>query len=887
MASHLYITKLLFSPPKLSLSYFALRTTVQLRAATTVAAAQTSPFYNQTFCHIFRECSRRKALYAGKQAHALMVTSGFEPTVYVTNCLILMYTRCSDFNYADKVFDRMPNRDVATWNAMISRYSAVGDLGNAQMMFDCMPERDVISWNSMMSGYLQNGDCQKSVEVFGEMGREGIAFDSATFVIILKTCLALENYGLGLQVHGLGIKLGLVMDVMTGTAILDMYAKCKRLDDSVYFFSEMPEKNTVTWSALIAGYVQNNQLVDGLELFKKMQNEGVGVSQSAYASVFRSCAGLSNLRFGSQLHGHALKTNFGSDIIVGTSTLDMYAKCNKLVDARKVFNLLPIRNLQSYNALIVGYARGNESFEALRLFRLLVNSGLGFDEVSLSGVFSACAGVKGHLQGIQVHALAIKTPFHSNVSVANAILDMYGKCGGPFEAHCVFDEMEVRDAVSWNAIIAAYEQNGFTEETLLLFVWMIRSGMEPDEFTYGSVMKVCAAQQALHYGMEIHSRIIKSGMGFDSFVGSSVVDMYCKCAKLEDVEILHDRLQEQGTVSWNSMISGFSLHEKSEEAQTVFSKMLSEGIQPDNFTYATVLDICANMATVGLGKQIHAQIIKQELLLDAYIVSTLVDMYSKCGNLQDSRLMFEKAPNRDNVTWNAIICGYAQHGLAEEALQIFGHMELEGIAPNHSTFLSVLRACVHMGLVEKGFHYFNLMLEKYGLEPQIEHFSCMVEILGRAGQVTDALNLIQEMPFEPDDVIWRTLLSTCKMHGNVEVAEVAANSLLQLDPEDSSTYVLLSSVYATAGMWKRVAELRKVMRFGSLKKEPGCSWIEVNSEVHMFVVGDKAHPRCTEIYMNLQLLISEMKLAGYDELDGEFAPTYMGKEDSPQELFLD
>lgn len=860
---------------------------MQFRTATTVAATQTPSPYKQTFCHIFQECSSRRALCVGKQAHARMVTSGFEPTVYVTNCLIQMYIRCSEFNYADKVFGSMPKRDVVTWNAMIFRYSTVGDLRNAQMIFDFIPERDVISWNSMISAYLQNGDYQKSFEVFGEMRREGIAFDSATFVVILKTCSALENDGLGMQVHGLGIKFGLVMDVVTGTAILDMYAKCKRLDDSMYFFSEMPEKNTVTWSALIAGYVQNNQLVDGLEIFKKMQNEGVGVSQSAYASVFRSCAGLSNLRFGSQLHGHALKTNFGSDIIVGTSTLDMYAKCNKLVDAQKVFNLLPIHNLQSYNALIVGYARGNERFEALRLFWLLVNSGLGFDEVSLSGVFSACAGIKGHLQGVQVHALAIKSPFYSSISVANAILDMYGKCGVPFEAHRVFDEMEVRDAVSWNAIIAAYEQNGFTEETLLLFVLMLRSGMEPDEFTYGSVMKVCAAQQTLHYGMEIHSRIIKSGMGFDPFVGSSVVDMYCKCAKLEDAEILHDRLQEQGTVSWNSMISGFSLHEKSEEAQTIFSKMLGEGIQPDNFTYATVLDICANMATVGLGKQIHAQIIKQELLLDAYIVSTLVDMYSKCGNLQDSRLMFEKAPNRDHVTWNAIICGYAQHGLAEEALQMFAHMELEDITPNHSTFLSVLRACVHMGLVEKGFHYFNLMLEKYGLEPQIEHFSCMVEILGRAGQVTDALNLVQEMPFDPDDVIWRTLLSTCKMHGNVEVAEVAANSILQLDPEDSSTYILLSNIYATAGMWKRVAELRKVMRFGSLKKEPGCSWIEVNSEVHMFVVGDKAHPKCTEIYMNLELLISEMKLAGYELDDGEFTPNYMGREDNPQELFLD
>ncbi|CAH9084331.1 unnamed protein product [Cuscuta europaea] len=872
MGSQLYMTRLLLLPPKPSLRWFPFQHSVPFRTATTFAASQSFSTYNRTFSHIFQECSRQRATFAGKQTHAQMIISGFEPTVFVTNCLIQMYINCSCFNYADKVFDRMPQRDTVTWNAMISRHSMVGDLSKAQMVFDLMPNRDVISLNTLMSGYLRNGDHTQAIEIFVKMGKEDVSFDRTSFAVLLKICSALDDFGLGLQVHGLVTKMGLIMDMMIGTAVVDMYAKCKRLDDAVCFFSDMSEKNSVAWSALIAGHVQNNQLFDGLQLFKKMQNEEVDVCQSTYATLFRSCAGLSYLSFGSQLHGHTLKTNFASDIIVGTSTLDMYAKCDKLIEARKVFNLLPIRTLQSHNALIVGYARGNEKFEALRLFHLLIKSGLGFDEITLSGVFSACAGVKGLSLGTQIHAIAIKTPFKSNITVANAVLDMYGKCGGPFEARRQFDEMELRDAVSWNAIIAAYEKNGLTEETLTLFFEMIRSEMEPDEFTYGSVMKVCATKQALQHGEEIHGRLIKSGLGFHSFVGSSVVDMYCKCGELEEAEKLHDRMNEQTIVSWNSMISGFSMHERSEEAQNFFSKMLSkEGVQPDNFTYATVLDICANMATIGLGKQIHAQIIKQDLLSDAYIISTLVDMYSKCGNLEASTLAFEKAPKRDMVTWNAIICGLAQHGFAAEALQVFKGMERAGVLPNHSTFLAVLRACVHMGLVEKGLHYFNMMREKYGLEHQIEHYSCMVEILGRAGRATDALMVIQEMPFTADDVTWRTLLSTCKMNGNVEVAEVAANSLLQMDATDSATYILLCNVYADAGMQERVADLRKEMRFGCLKKEPGCSWVEVNSEVHMFLVGDKAHPRCTDIYTNLDLLTSDMKLAGY-EMDGEFAP---------------
>ncbi|KZV46865.1 pentatricopeptide repeat-containing protein-like [Dorcoceras hygrometricum] len=736
-----------------------------------------------------------------------------------------MYIRCSHIEWAKKVFDKMPERDTVSWNAMIFGYSMNKKMRLAQSCFDLMRERDVISWNSLISGYMQNGDCLQSVEV-----------------------------------HGIVDKLGFSCDVVTGSAIVDMYAKCKRLDESLLFFYDMPLRNWVSWSAIIAGCAQNDELACGLELFIEMQSNGVGISQSVYASAFRMSAGLSSLPLGCQLHSHALKTDFGDDIVVGTSMLDMYAKCDNLPDARKVFDLLPNRTLQSHNALIVGYARGGYGFEGLRLFQLLLKSGLGFNEISLSGAFNAASMViKGRFIGIQVHGLAIKSPFKSNVCVENAMLDMYGKCGALMEAWQIFDEMERRDAVSWNAIIAAYGQNQNEEETLLLFVEMLQSRIEPDEFTYGSVLKACADGQARYSGREVHGRVVKSGMGFDSFVGSALVDMYSKCGMMDEADKLHNRLEEQTLVSWNSIISGFSSEEDSEGAQSFFARMLEMGVKPDNFTYATVLDTCANVANIGLGKQLHAQIMKQDLLSDVYITSTLVDMYSKCGNLQDSVLMFQKSSKRDFVTWNAMVCAYAHHGLAEEALQIFENMQLEKVMPHRSTFVAVLRACAHIGLVENALHYFNLMQTHYGLEPQLEHFSSMVEILGRSGRLVEALELIKAMPFEADDVIWRTLLSICKIRRNVEVAEKAASSLLKLDPGDSSAYVLLSNIYADAEMWDEVSKMRKVMRHSRLKKEPGCSWIQVQSELHMFLVGDKAHPRSEEIYENLDMLIDEMK----------------------------
>ncbi|XP_024975735.1 pentatricopeptide repeat-containing protein At3g02330, mitochondrial [Cynara cardunculus var. scolymus] len=815
-------------------------------------------FVKRTFSHIYQQCSHQKALDHGKEAHAHMIVSGFLPTVFVTNCLIQMYIKCSNLEYAHKVFDRMPQRDTVSWNAMVFGYAGSGCMSMAQMMFNLMPQRDVVSWNSLISGYLQNGSCWKSIEVFMQIQREGVGLDATTFAVVLKACLGLEDYGLGVQIHGLVVRMGFVHDVVAGSATVDMYAKCKKLKESLSFFDEMPVKNWVSWSALIAGCVQNDEFLGGLKLFKNMQKNGFGVSQSTYASVFRSCAGLSALRFGSQLHAHSLKMNFGSDTIVGTATLDMYAKCGRLCDAKTLFRTLSIHNRQSYNAIIIGCARVDQGFKALQLFHDLINTDLGFDDITLSGAFSACAVIKAYMFGVQLHGLTIKSMFCSNVCVENAILDMYGKCGALCEARWVFDEMEIRDAVSWNAIIAAYEQNGNVDETLHLLVWMLSSGMEPDEFTFGSVLKACAGLQVLNYGMEIHGRILKSGMGLEPFVGSTLVDMYCKCAKVEDAEKLHERMKEQTMVSWNAIISGFSNQEEGELAQRFFSQMLETGTKPDNFTFATVLDTCANLATVNLGRQVHAQIIKQEMQSDVFICSTLVDMYSKCGNMQDSRLMFEKSPNRDFVTWNAMICGYAHHGLGNDAITLFESMKLNNVKPNHATFVSVLRACAHVGLVEKGLQYFNTMLSDYGLKPQLEHYACMVDILGRSGQVNKALKLINEMPVEADDVIWRSLLGICKLQRNVDVAEEAASSLLRLDPQDSSAYVLLANIYADVGMWEEMSKIRKKMRNIGLKKEPGCSWIEVKSELHMFTIGDKAHPRCKDIYEKLDELTREM-----------------------------
>lgn len=755
---------------------------------------------------------------------------------------------------------------MVSWNALIAGNANNGSMKMAQNLFEEMPERDVISWNSIISGYNQKEDLCESIYLFLEMIHTDVTPDRTTFAIVLKACTLLKFFDLGIQLHGLVAKSGLDLDVVTGSALLDMYAKCGFFCDSIQFFHEMPNKNQVSWSTIISGCVQNEKYIYGLDLFVQMQQSGYGTSQSAYASVFRSCATLASLTLGRVFHAHAMKNNFGYDIVVGTAIVDMYAKCSSLDCALRAFWSFHKPAIQTWNAMLVGFARNECGLEAIELFRLMVRSNVGFNEITLSGVIGACADIKASLPGPQIHSIVIKSGFSSNASVANAILDFYGKCKLLLEASCVFEEMGKRDVVSWNAIMTSLEQNGQPDDTLVCFNKMLRLGVEfsmlPDDFTYGSVIKACAGLKSLDLGVGVHGKIIKSGLGFDTFVGCALVDMYCKCGMISEALKLHARIGMQQLVSWNAIISGFSVQNQSEEAQTLFLKMLESGLKPDNFTYATVLDSCADLAMAGLGRQIHTRTLKQNMIGDVYVASTLVDMYAKCGDLKDALSMFDRMPNRDLVSWNAIVCGYALHGHGSEAISMFERMQRENVEPNHATFVSILRACGHVGLYDAGIYYFNLMRSWYGLEPQLEHYSCMVDIVGRSKGPFEALEIINNMPIEPDSIIWRVLLSVLKVRkghaAELAVAELAAQKVLLTDPEDSSAYVLLCNIYGGKGEWAEVSRVRKLMRENGLKKEPGYSWIEVGSEMHAFVAGDVNHPRIGELHEVLGMLIGEM-----------------------------
>eukprot|EP01018_Ginkgo_biloba_P025611 Gb_06576 [translate_table: standard] len=339
--------------------------------------------------------------------------------------------------------------------------------------------------------------------------------------------------------------------------------------------------------------------------------------------------------------------------------------------------------------------------------------------------------------------------------------------------------------------------------------------------------------------------------------------MYSKCGLLKDARQMFDKMIERDRISWNSMIAGYAEHTHDEEALKLFEEMQRVGFKPDHFTFSNVLSVCAALAALGQGRHVHAQIISTGFESDVGVGNALVDMYAKCGSIEDARQVFDKMPKRNIISWNAMIVGYAQHGDGNETLVLFEQMQHAHVKPNKITFVGILAACNHRGLVDEGRHHFDSMSIDYGIIPEADHYSCMVGLLGRAGCLDEAEDLINKMPFEPDAVIWGGLLAACRLYNNMELGKRVAEYLFELEPQSSAAYVALSNIYASCGSWDYVAKMRKLMKDKVLKKEPGCSWIEVKNKVHVFIVEDQSHPQTKQIYETLEVLAGQMKEAGY------------------------
>ncbi|XP_050214845.1 pentatricopeptide repeat-containing protein At2g03880, mitochondrial [Mercurialis annua] len=496
---------------------------------------------------------------------------------------------------------------------------------------------------------------------------------------------------------------------------------------------------------------------------------------------------------------------------------------------------------------------------ALKTMEAMHRHNLWADSFSYCDLIKCCLAKNAIEQGKQVHKHLFSNGHRPNVFILNSLLNMYVKFNLLDDAREVFDKMPERNVVSWTTMVSAYANAKLNIQALEFLILMFREGVRPNMYTFSSVLRACDGLVNLG---QVHGVIVKSGLDSDVYVRSALIDSYSKWGECESALRVFDEMVTGDLIVWNSIIAGFAQNNDGDEALYLFKRMTRDGFRANQATLTSVLRACTGLALLELGRQLHVHVFKHDR--DLILNNALLDMYCKCGSLEDANHVFSRMmTEKDVISWSTMIAGLAQNGYSSEALKLFESMKLSGTKPNYITIVGVLFACSHAGLLEAGWYYFRSMKNLYGIEPVREHYGCMIDLLGRAGKLDDAVGLINEMECEPDAVTWRTLLGACRVHKDVDLAIHAAKQILRLDPKDAGAYILMSNIYANAQRWDNVAEIRKTMNDMEIRKDPGCSWVEVNKKIHAFILGDNSHPQFSEINKQLNKLIHKLRGVGY------------------------
>lgn len=690
----------------------------------------------------------------------------------------------------------------------------------------------------------------------------------------------------GAALHACLLKSGSFACTAIANGLINLYAKCASVEKARLVFDALPQRDVISWNCLINGYSQ--QEVGGadksLGLFRRMRAENELPDAHTFAGVFTAVSNSAGSYDGRQAHALAIKTACFYDIYVGSSLLNMYCKTGLVGEARKAFDRMPEKNTVSWATMLSGYASQHLAYEALKLFGLMhMKQKEAENEFVFSSILSSFAAPGLINTGKQIHCLAVKNGLLSFVSVWNALVTMYAKCGSLEDSLCTFEFSSAKNSITWSAMMTGFAQAGESHKALMMFSQMHLFGIGASEFAIVRVISACGDIGGIREGKQLHAYALKLGFVPQIYVITALVDMYAKCNGIDDARKGFDYLREPDIVLWTSMISGYVHNGENEDALYLYCQMQVEGILPNELTMVSVLRACSCLAALEQGKQIHASIIKHGFGLEVPIGSALSTMYAKCGDLEDGNQVFRRMYVRDVVSWNAMISGLAQNGLGNQSLELFEVMLLEGVRPDGVTFVNILSACSHMGLVDRGRGYFNMMSEKYGITPGVEHYACMVDVLSRAGRLDEAKDFIESATVNHGLRLWRILLGACKNHRNYELGAYAGEKLVELGSHESSTYVLLSSIYVALGKQEDVERVRSLMRARGVYKEPGCSWIELKSGVHVFLVGDEVHPHINEIRWELRVLSKQMEDEGYKATASDASSD---DEDLPGELCL-
>ncbi|OWM77142.1 hypothetical protein CDL15_Pgr017676 [Punica granatum] len=625
------------------------------------------------YSQILEICASSKALAQGQQIHAHVIKSvpDGDSSVFLNTKVVFMYGKCGRARCAEKVFAGMPQRTIFSWNAIIGAYTS-------------------------------NGDPLGSLQLYSKMRESGFSPDPCTFASALKACSALKDLRSGTEIHGLVIKFGYASVVFVVNSLVTMYAKCDDLDGARRLFDSMKDKeDIVTWNSIISGYSASGKGLEALDIFRNLRKTGLEMNTYTTVAALQACEDSKFQKLGSEIHAFVLKSSSDLDVYVANALISMYARCSRMSEALCVFNKLEDRDNISWNSVLSGSLQNGLYDEALQLFHDMQEVGHEPDLVSIVNVISACGRIGNLLLGKEAHAYAIRRGLDCDLLVGNTLTDMYAKCSSEKYMGRAFVRIPVKDKISWTTIIAGFAQNSCYRDAINIFREVLTCGMEVDELMIGSILLACSGLKSMNYVKEVHGFILKKVM-IDLVLQNTLVDSYGECRNVNYAARTFRLIREKDTVSWTGMISLYVQNEFPNEAFSVFLEMMEEGVDADSITLISILSAAAALSVMKKGKEIHGYLIRKGFTLEGPIASSLVDMYGRCGDLKSSYRVFSSVKSKDVILWTSIITANGMHGRGLAAVELFREMENEStLTPDEITFLSMLYACSHSGLIDE------------------------------------------------------------------------------------------------------------------------------------------------------------------------------------------
>lgn len=647
------------------------------------------------------------------------------------------------------------------------------------------------------------------------------------------------------QIHSFLLRCGLLTaaDYSFATRLVSSYGKFTSPCFARKLFDEISHPNSLLWNAILRSHCRAQQWAETLRLLRRMAGKPSDLDAFTIPIALKACAALSELRHGRTIHAVAVKKDFYRyDMHVAAALVEMYAKCCEMDHAILVFEGLTESDVVLWTSVVSGYQQNGYAKEAVAFFsRMVVEKHAIPEPVTLISVLSALGQLRDLHRGRCCHGFLVRMGFFHDISLMNSILNFYSKIGKVRIARKLFETMLTTDVISWSCMISCYAHNEEPIAALTLYKKMIEKGFQPNSVTIVGALQACSLSCDLPEGRKLHELAIQKGFELDKSVATSLIDMYMKCSCYKEAINLFYQLPKRDVVTWAATIDGCAKNGFANESLKLFKNMLFDEVYPDAVIMTKVLVACSHLAVLSQAHGFHGYMIRSGFSDKVYVTSALVDLYSKCGSLEEAVRVFEGSSEKDVVLWSSMVAGYGINGLGHKAIETFEFMVESSIRPNNITFISVLSSCSHNGMVEEGRRIFGSMVNAYGVTPDMKHYCIMVDLLARTGELCEALNLIEEMPMRTDPHVWCALLSGCRSHQDTEMGDLVAQRLLEIDPFYPGYYSLTANMYAFGGKWNNVEVVKRLFNERGLRKMPGYSTVEIGNEIHMYLAGEKMH----------------------------------------------